>query len=266
MTAVAGSESFSFSRVIERLFGVLGRNIATFALLSVLLVGLPSGILQFLQLSAAAPPAGGVTALPLTVGLGLVGLVASWIGNAALQAAVIHASVSDLSGRKADFGECLATGLRFFLPLFFIGMIVGVCCFVGAIFFIAPGVILGLVWFVAAPVEVVERKGVFGALGRSLNLTRNHRVAIFGLCLIYLIAAGVLWFVLLAFTAAGSIGAIGIAGTENPGAGTLVRALVSLIANALFGSVSAAGLAAVYFELRQAKEGVGVEQLASVFD
>jgi len=260
-------DTFSFTRVITRLFGVLGRNLMTFALLSVLLVGLPSAALQFAQLSARG--AQGPDSLPLTGALGLVALVASWLGNAALQAAVIHASVSDLSGRKATFGECLATGLRFFLPLFVIGMIVGVCCIFLGFFFIAPGVILGLAWFVAAPAEVVERTGIVGSFSRSLALTRDHRAAIFGLCIIYVLAAGVIWVVIASLTAASALtamGGFGSAGGPALSGVVLVQAALSLITAAIFGSFSSAGVASVYFELRQAKEGVGVEQLASVFD
>jgi hypothetical protein len=207
----------------------------------------------------------------LNIGLGAAGLLATVIGSAMLQGAVIHASVSDLSGGRASFGECLRTGVRYFLPLFVIGLIVVVCCFFGALIFIVPGVLLGLAWFVAAPVEVVERKGIFGALGRSVELTRNHRWAILGLCVIYTIAT---WFIQAAI--GGSLSAslgVAVSAAAGPGQATqgvqnilLAQSAIGVILGAFFASISSAGVASVYFELRQTKEGVGVDQLAALFD
>jgi len=280
MTTVAAVETFSFGRVISRLFGVLRRNLVTFLLLSVLLVGLPTAVVSFVQYSAVAPLfSGGTTPVPasvfsdafspLRIVMGLAALLVSVVGNAVLQGGVIHASVSDLSSGRASFGECLATGFRFFLPLFCIGLIVGICCGFGFLIFIVPGVLLALAWSVAAPAEVVERTGIFGALGRSVVLTRNHRGAILGLAVIYMVA---LWIVQT--TLSGSmmvsfgLGASGL-GTQ-PGRGfqnlMLLQTIVQLVLNTLFASISSAGIASIYFELRQAKEGIGAEQLASVFD
>ena len=42
--------------------------------------------------------------------------------------------------------------------------------------------------------------------------------------------------------------------------------IASAIAGALVNLVSAVGIASLYFELRRVKEGVGVEQIAAVFD
>jgi hypothetical protein len=252
----------------------------TFLLLSVLLVGLPTAVISFVQLSTMAPLvtasssadpsalfANAFAPWRLTLGA-LAGLVAV-VGNAMLQGAVIHASVSDLSGGRASFGECLATGFRFFLPLFCIGLIVGICCGFCLLIFIVPGVLLALAWTVAAPAEVVERVGIFGALGRSVVLTRNHRGAILGLAVIYVLAS---WIVQSTLSGGMMVGAgFGASGLgTRPGAGfqnlMLLQTIVQLVLTTLFASVSSAGIASIYFELRHTKEGIGAEQLASVFD
>jgi hypothetical protein len=243
----------------------------------VLLVGLPTAVVNLLKLTAIAP--GGDVGIPngswevylngadvrLGAAAGLIGIV----GNAMLQGGVIHASVSDLSGRRATFGECLATGFRFFLPLFCIGLVVGICCTFGLLIFIAPGVMLALAWSVAAPTEVVERTGIFGALGRSVVLTRNHRGAILGLFVIYFIAVAIVQAMLGGMLAASlGLGASGLG--AQPGEGfenlTLMQTIINLVLTTLFAGVSSAGIASIYFELRQTKEGIGAEQLASVFD
>jgi len=280
MTTIAAPETFSFGRVISRLFGVLQRNLVTFLLLSLLLVGLPAAVVSFVQLSTMAPlmfagASGDPSAVmsqafsPLRLTVGGVGVIVSIVGNATLQGAVIHASVSDLTGRRASFGECLGTGFRFFLPLFCIGFIFGICCFFGFLIFLVPGVLLALAWSVAGPAEVVERTGIFGALGRSVVLTRNHRGAILGLVVIYSVAVWIAQStlsggVMISF----GLGASGL-GTQ-PGGGfqnlMLMQTLIGVVLGTLFASVSSAGIASIYFELRQTKEGIGAEQLASVFD
>ena len=266
MTAAGiAAADFSMGRVINRLFSVLGRNLVMFLLLSALLVGLPTGLVNVAQLSLRDTSATGA-AIAAQIALIFGGILVSIACNAVLQGAVIHATVNDLAGRRASFGESLAVGLRFLLPLVGISLIVAVCCTVGVIFFIVPGILLALVWSVAAPAEVMERVGVFGALGRSRELTRNHRAAIFALAIGYIV---VLWIVEMVLGAAifafiMSSGAL-TAGHMPP---SLVwgQAGIGVVGNTLLASLSSAGIASIYFELRQAKEGVGVEQLAAVFD
>ena len=281
MTAVAAPEVFSMGRVVTRLFGVLGRNLLLFLLLSVLLVGLPTAAFGYIQLSIMTPlmasgaPAGDPTAVmnnlfsPLRLSLGAAAWLASVVGNAVLQGAVIHATVSDLSGRRPTFGECLGTGFRFFLPLVAIGLIFAICFVFGLLIFIVPGVLLALAWCVAAPAEVMERTGIFGSFGRSVMLTRNHRGAILGLA----IALGfVQWVVQSLIGAVAGIG-IGASAAATTGAAGgafqslfVLQTVTSLVLATIFASVGQAGVASVYFELRQTKEGVGAEQLAAVFD
>ena len=280
MTAAPAPETFSMGRVISRLFGVLGRNIVLFLLLSALLVGLPTGVFGYVQLSVTAPlmgasPPGDPGALmsslfsPLRLGIGAAAWLASVIGNAVLQGAVIHATVGDLSGRRPTFGECLGTGFRFFLPLVVIGLIFAVCFVFGLLIFVVPGVLLALAWCVAAPAEVMERSGILGSFSRSADLTRNHRGAILGLAIALVLAQWVLQSLISGVLGIG----MGASATAAPGLATsafqslfVFQTITSLVLATLFASVAQAGIASVYFELRHTKEGVGAEQLASVFD
>jgi hypothetical protein len=280
MTAVPAAAGISMGRVISRLFEVLGRNLLLFLLLSALLVGLPTGVFGYVQVSVMTPlltpgtPAGDPSALmanlfsPLRIGIGVAAWLASIIGNAVLQGAVIHATVSDLSGKRPAFGECLGTGFRFFLPLVAIGIIFAICFVFGLLIFIVPGVLLALAWCVAAPVEVMERVGIFGAFARSAELTRNNRGAIFGLAIAFGIAQ---WIVQTLLSTVMSVGMGGYAAAAGPSSSAfqklfVVQMVISLVVATVFASVGQAGIASVYSELRHAKEGVGVEQLAAVFD
>jgi len=281
MTVTPAAAGFNIGQVITRLLGVVSRNFVLLLLLALLLVGLPGAMLAYAQISIlgdmlsaqnASDPNAALAALfsPLRIGLGIAGALIGVVGNAALQGAVIHASVSDLSGKRATFGECLATGFRFFLPLFCIGLIVAICCFFGYLIFIVPGVLLGLAWCMAAPAEVVERTGIFAAFSRSADLTRNNRAAIFALIIAFFVAVFIVQTVL---NAVGQIG-IGFGGAAVlPGGGApdlrnfvAVQSVMAVVLQVAVSSLASAGLAAIYFELRQSKEGVGADQLAAVFD
>lgn len=279
MTVAPVPDGFSMGRVISRLFGVLSRNVLLLLLLSAVLVGLPTGVFGYLQLGAMTPlvgaapadPAGLVGSFfsPLRIGIGAAAWLAGIIGNAVLQGAVIHATVSDLSGRRPTFGECVGTGFRFFLPLVVIGLIFGVCFVFGLIIFIVPGVLLALAWCVAAPAEVMERTGIFGSFSRSADLTRNNRAVIFVLALALVFAQWVLQTVISGVLGVG----IGASAAATPGLANgalqsffVVQTVINLVMATLFASIGQAGIASVYFELRQAKEGIGVDQLAAVFD
>jgi hypothetical protein len=278
--SAAPTMNFDIGRVISRLAGAVGRNVVLFGSLAALLVGLPGAVLAIAQISlmgdmfnlqGSADPNAAFANLfsPLRISLAVAAALIGIIGNAALQGAVIHGSVSDLSGKKATFGECLTTGLRYFLPLFCIGLIVAICCFFGYLVFVVPGVLLGLAWSMAAPAEVIERTGIFASLSRSADLTRNHRGAIFGLIIIFFASVFVVQLVINAVDTM----VLGFSGAMTTRTGLpdmrnfiVIQSVVAVVLQVVISSLSAAGLAAIYFELRQAKEGVGVDQLAAVFD
>ena len=272
---VASAASFDIGRVISRLFGVLGRNLVSFVLLSVLLVGAPTAVVSLIQLSYLAPAHAGVLlgilVSPLRLTMGLGAFLVSVAANAVLQGAIIHGTVSDLAGRRASFGESLGAGMRLFLPLVVIGVIDAVGIFLGAILFIVPGVILALAWSVAVPARVMEQVSIAGAFGRSVELTRRHRGAIFVLALL-LFATGLIVQV-LANAASGvgfGFGGAAAAMASRPGVGfgayMYTTATVGLVVRTAMATLGSAGVASLYFELRQVKEGVGAHELAAVFD
>jgi len=244
-------------QVLSRAFGALGRNFRQFLLLAVLLIGLPTVAtcaMEFFQ--DPADDAFG-TSLVFAAVAWLIGAMASTV----LQGAVIHGTVCDLAGRKANFAECLTAGVRFSLPLIGIGFIAAVACFLGLLIFIVPGVLIALAWSVAAPVAIVERAGVFGALRRSKELTRNRRAAIFALAIIPAVG--------LVLQLTGDAAISGACSTGDPAGCEIDRVFVlqaganfiAQSANVLIGS---AGLACVYLELRRIKGEFGAEQIATV--
>lgn len=265
-TTVGGR--FEIGRVISRTFEVIGRNFGAFALLALLLGGLPSLLMTLSQLSLA----GAETALfnPATAGLFILGVLVMLACAFTLQAAIVHATVADLNGRRVVVGESLMVGLRNVLPLIGLAILTGLGVGLGFLLLIVPGIILAVMWSVAVPAKIVERIGVMQAFSRSNDLTRGRRWAIFGLFVVYVILS---WIVQAAITAvcagfAGSLGFIPIAGEAEGLVGNLQRAQVvaAPIIGTITALVSAAGVAALYYELRSTREGVGAEALASVFE
>ena len=241
-------------RVIQQLFQVLGRNFASFFVLALVLIGTPSAVINYLQLSSVRPGE-----LP-QIGMGVVyaGL-AALILSAILQASLIYATVQDLSGQKKPIGDSLATGLRAFLPLILLTILLSLGIGLGFVLLIVPGVMLACAWCVAVPVLVAERRGVFETFGRSADLTRGNRWRIFALFLLYLVAAIVVSAVIGAFAGVGAAVAA-LQGGFSP-----IFAIVNALGSAVTAVVGATGVAVLYVELRQAREGTGAEALAEVF-
>lgn len=268
MTAAAiPSVRFDIGRVVGRVFSVIGRNWLVFGLLALLLGALPQTVITWQQMAVfrligfgnpnATPDPSAFGSFFLGyAGAAAVVLVCLFI----LQAALVHGVVADLNGRKPTFGECLGSGLRFFLPLLAIAILAGIAVAFGFLLFIVPGVLMALAWMVVVPAEVVERKGVFGAFSRSAELTRGHRGSLFLLVLIYWVLSWILGSAMMSVT--GPLLFAARQGLSNLWPMFAANALAQLVQSV----IGAVGIASIYYELRMVKEGIGPDALASVFD
>ena len=118
-----------------------------------------------------------------------------------------------------------------------------------AILLIVPAFIVATMLWVAVPAAVVERPGVFRSLSRSAFLTKGHRWQIFGVILLIGIGGLAIGYFVERVFGLGALGAI-------------LSWAVSAVVSAFAASVTAVG----YSALRLAKEGVGIEEIAGVFD
>ena len=252
--AVAASARFEMGRVITRTFGVIGRNFVVFALLALIVAGIPAALVNYLTEASRA----GAT-FDARLGSGIAGLI-SLLASCVLQAALIHGTISDLNGRKAVFGDCLSTGMRFLLPVLGVSILTGFAVVLGFVLLIVPGVLMALAWCVNVPVVVVERRGVMSTFSRSADLTRGHRWPILGLFVAYGLVAWVIDVVGVVAAHGFSLASL-TAGGFNP-----VEWIVLTVVQVVQALIGAAGLASIYYELRSNKEGVSAQQLASVFD
>lgn len=254
--------SFDMGRVIQRTFDVLGRNIGPFAGLALLTTFLPQAALGAAGIFVLQTQSDNV----LTAGalLGVVSWVVSMVGAYVLEAGILYASVNDMNGRKVEFGKAVSTGFSFVLPLFGLGILMGLALVLGFILLIVPGILMSIAWIAAAPAVVVEKVGVTESFGRSATLTRDNRWPIFGLCMVYMIVYfAITWGATLML---GGLAAAAGGVTDFTSSGALLNILVTPLLSAVLSLVGTTGVAAIYFELRSIKEGVGAKDLAAVFD
>jgi hypothetical protein len=260
-----GSRRFEMGRVISGTFEVMGRNFVPFALLALLLGGLPNLLVGLVQMRFLA---GQTTFEPRVVGGSVVGGLIMLVAAFVLQAAIVHATVTDLNGRRVVLGDSLKVGLRNCLPLIGLAILMALGFAVGFVLLIVPGFILMVMWSVAVPSKVVEKIGVFDALRRSGDLTRGRRWPIFGLFVLYAIANWMLSA--LVVVGSGPFTPLAAPTTDTTSVLVSTNSLIHVVASAVIATVGAlvstAGGAVLYSELRGSREGVGPEALASVFD
>lgn len=255
--AMAGArESFDIGRVIQRTMALVGRNFIPFFVLALVLTGIPSLILQLAMPTdpRAVQEAPGIYFTSI-----IIGALVSIATGVILQGTLTRASVDDLSGKGVQLGAAVSNAVAMILPLIGLGLLVGLGVAVGLIALIVPGIFLALCWMVASPVMVVERLGIMASMQRSMQLTQGHRWAILGLIVLFMIAYMIV---------AAVIGAIlggSMAELANPAGPPLTFLIVMTLVGVVLSVVGTVGAAAIYFELRQIKEGVGVTELAQVF-
>ena len=261
---VAERGKLDIGRVISETFQVLGRNAVAFLVLALLLSGVPTGIVTYMSASVAGMQTGTLDFDPSYFGSLFLGGLVALVTAAILQGALIYGTVQDMNGQRPNIGECLATGLRAFLPLIGVSILFALTAIFGFTFLLVPGLMIICAWCVAVPSLVAERTGVFGAFSRSADLTRGNRWRIFAL----LIVAWVIAVVISMIVGAISTGAAFATGGLDPVAlaRSPARIVGAVLSNTLSAAISSTGVAVLYVELRKAREGLGPQWLADVFN
>ena len=243
---------FSVGEILSKTFSITLKGFVPFVLIS-LIVYIP----LFLFV-AVATQSGSPTLLALT---GLLGFVFAFM----VAGAITYGVVQELKGGVISLGDCLSVGFQRMLPVIGVSLVVGLCIVAGLILLVIPGLILMVMLYVSVPAAVIEKPGVFGAIDRSMSLTKGHRWSIFGIVLIIGIASAIVNYVV---TGGGQSGAV-----VNPETGMIVMEmpslgmqLVSMLIGMVLGLFQAVAQAVSYYRLRQVKEGADIEDLAKVFD
>lgn len=250
------------ARVIQQTFAVLGRNFVTYIVLALLLSGIPTAIISYLQAgNIAAVQSGNFSLGPAYFTTVAVGALAGIVTSAILQGALIYGTVQDMNGARAGVGDSLATGLRAFLPLILVSLLFAIAVVFGFMFLVVPGLMIICAWCVAVPALVADRTSISGAFRRSADLTRGNRWRIFGLLVLVWIIALVIGAVVGLVT----MGATFASGDPVALLRSPVQIVGNLVVNTLTAVVSSTGVAVLYVELRRARDGFGAHTLADIF-
>jgi hypothetical protein len=237
------------ARVLDRTSSVLSRNFLAFFIVTTI-AQLPAQVLShaFAPAAADAGPNLGLGMILIAIGL--------WLLTFALgmfcQAIVLYGAFQQMRGQPVSLTDSLQVGLRRFFPILGLTILSMLGVLGAAILLFFPALIPLTMWFVATPACVVERLGPVRSLGRSRWLTKGHRWKILGLILSQFIVLGIV---------SGALAPIlGSAG------GTTLALLGAVLWSGLWGAFYAISVVVTYHDLRVAKEGIDIEQIAAVFD
>jgi hypothetical protein len=168
------------------------------------------------------------------------------------EAVVLRAAFEDMRGRRAQLTKSIRAVLGSTVSVVGLAMFMAFGIMVGAFFLVVPALFLLTMWYVATPACVVERLTVSKSIDRSAQLTRGHRYKIFGMIMFLFIADAV---------GAGILDAV----LRLGGSAVLTKTGV-FIWNSAWAAFYAVFGVVTYHDLRVAKEGTDIHQIASVFD
>lgn len=178
-----------------------------------------------------------------------------------LQGMVVFAVYQHLTGASVSLGDSFAVAMGRLGYLILVSIVASLLAGLGFLFLIIPGVIIYLALWVAVPVTMVERGSLGHALQRSQDLTRGRRMRILGL----LIIVGILF--LLAILVHLGFQELLLSGGVAPGfMSALIAFPVAVLTSGLVTALQSVVVTSGYYALRCEKEGIGMEDLASVFE
>jgi hypothetical protein len=264
-TVAAGFEDreVSIGRIFNRAFATIGGNPLVTLGISFLFGALPGTAIGYESQRFRTVIIPGFSIWPTLLVI-VAGFALSIVFWTITQGALVRATIAHSEGRRAGFAESIASGLVVALPLFLLGLLSAIGVGFGFILLIMPGVMLYIIWSVAAPALVAERLGVFEAFGRSAYLTDGARWKICGIELIALVAywmfAGAVGVVQIAIF--GGIREMAAAVAQGiPLSYYVLTALSATITTAVWGVIRTS----LYIELREWKDGPATDALAEVF-
>jgi glycerophosphoryl diester phosphodiesterase family protein len=228
--------------IFGRAWDVFTANFVKFVVITAI-IGLPNLLFTTAGPDSAASPEYGWRVV--------VGIVLGFTLNMLAQAVILYIAFQYLRGQEASLGDAVQKNITRVLPLIGVLVLTGLGLTVGFLLLFIPGVMLLVRWSVAVPACVLDRTGPVASLKRSAILTKGHRWKIFGMFLL-------LWIV--------SMVVAGVIMMVTRPVGVLAGAFVGFIWTAIWSAYFNSVWVMLYHDLRVAKEGVDVEQIASVFD
>jgi|HubBroStandDraft_1064217.scaffolds.fasta_scaffold02780_10 hypothetical protein len=232
--APRGANDLRIGALFRRSFGVFSRHFIPFCLLGAV------GALPYLL--PAPPNRGSSSWAPLLV----------LLLTPVTQAVILYGAFQDMRGRPFGIAESVKRGLSRIFPIIGLSICVLIVVCLGFLLLIIPAVIFQAMFFVALPACVIERLGPIRSMTRSAELTKGLRWRVFAIALLMLIVAA---------AAAGVFEVLLLRSRHG-----LPATIGNFAWQAVLGAYEAIVTAVLYSDLRRAKEGIDLEQIAAVFD
>lgn len=260
MATVAPVEKIDIGRVIGRGFEALRAHFFPFFAVAALLAGAPAFFMQYWMLTGAAT-ADLDYILSLAYWAPILGsLLATMVAGALLQGVLVRSTILTLSGREADLSHSLMLALRLLIPIVLASIIIALLTVIGFMFLIVPGIMIYCAFIVTIPALIEERRGIFGSMKRSRDLTRGSRKRIFVLLVVFWVFQVIITTVLNAIAGVSPMGTYA-GDVPDP----ILAGTVAAIGSGLSSVIVAVSTAALYVELRTVKEGATTDDLAAIF-
>ena len=262
---MAGVEEFRIGTILSKSWEVFQKNLVPIGGCAVVLLALPT--ILFLGLVMPSLLSGGFASSGAVWKMQLPNLLQMALQLVAM-GAITYGAIEALEGRTLAIGDLINRGLSGALPLLGIVLIFILIMIPSVFLLFIPLIILGCMWWVAVPVAIVEKAGVFGALKRSADLTKGVRWQIFGMILIYVAVSMVFGAIAMALLLGGGGGFAAV--TQRSLAmltgGFSAYVIVSQIISAIIFAFICVVVAVTYAELRRIKEGATIKDIANVFN
>lgn len=252
---------FSISGSLSLTFGVLGRNFVPMMVIALVVTAIQAAIEYIL-----------VGGIPTEGESGNSSSFLNIISYGVITAPITYATFQDLRGTRVGLSSMMSAGFKKVVPVIGAALVVGIVVavpiivavflyfastFVGAVATIATVVFAFFIlvtWFALVPVLVVEDVGFIAGFGRAAALSKGRRWGILGLFLVYLLI--IIGISIVIF------GIIAVIAVTTPIVGIIL--VVPFLA--LYSVLGAIMPSVVYYLLRSEKEGVGIDEIAKVFD
>jgi hypothetical protein len=258
-SATPEAPRFSISRSLSMSFGVLGRNFMPMMVIA-LVVTAVQAVIEYILTGGSTESESGSSSFLNIISYGLI------------TAPVTYATFLDLRGTRAGISGMMSGGFKKIARVIGAAVVVGVVVVVPIVIAVflyftsdAIGIAVGIAaavfllyilvtWFGLVPVLVVEEVGFMAGFGRAAELSNGRRWGILGLLLVY--------FVIIIGISIVIFGIIGVIAMTAP----IVGLILMIPFLSLYSVLGAIMPAVVYYLLRSEKEGVGIDEIARVFD
>ncbi len=253
---------FTFGNAFNRFFRLLGGNFVAFFLTGLVCTILPAMAIvyfEFNYLGVSQTDPTWINKLstisPTIWEFAGIGWLVIMLLNLMALSMITEVAILRSVDKPLNFGAIIGNALKNAIPLFFVNFFVALLLMGGFILLIVPFFIWALCTCVSVPAYVGQSSlGIFGAIGKSFQLTRNHRWSLLLLFIVMFIIAAVVSGALGAMTIGFPGGVVGVPSL-------LTRGFINGIF-ALFGQILSAS---IYVSLREDKEKTMPDTTASVF-